>query len=252
MIFYPGRSELININPRIQIEKPRGESSLYSSLISFWKLNELSGNRADSIGNNTLVDNNTVGNSTGLVYANCADLVPANNEFLDVASNAGLVTGDVTFWCGLWVKRNSNTTGHVIGKGWNTPNTREWVLYHESVTQKVAFYVGYGGVAQSTQNIAQSGTLANSTWYFLLFWHDSVGNTINIQVNNGTVASVAHSNGLNTSTSDFVIGSDWGGTIWNGQVGPVMFGKNYVPTVADRTFLYNSGVGMTWEAMRAY
>ena len=48
---------------------------------AYWKLDEVSGNRADSVGSETLVDNNTVGSAAGKI-GNASEHIRANNEFL--------------------------------------------------------------------------------------------------------------------------------------------------------------------------
>ena len=71
--------------------------SLYASLVSYWKLDETSGNRADSLGNHELVDTHTVVYSAnGRFGTNCADFtnVP-DDEMLHVANaDAGALKGD--------------------------------------------------------------------------------------------------------------------------------------------------------------
>ena len=45
------------------------------------------------------------------------------------------------------------------------------------------------------------------TWYFIVGWHDSVANTVNIQVNNGAVDSVATGGALQAAgTAELRIG----------------------------------------------
>jgi hypothetical protein len=51
------------------------------------------------------------------------------------------------------------------------------------------------------------GTPATGTWYFVVGWHVSANNTLNIQVNNGTVNSVAWSAEVLSGSADFAIGA---------------------------------------------
>mgnify|MGYP001559817751 CR=1 FL=1 len=89
--------------------------ALTDSLISYWKLDESSGNAADSEGSNTLTNNNT----TPFVAAkinNGADLEATSNQSFSItdAAQTGLdITGDFSFQA--WVKLESAATGFSYG-----------------------------------------------------------------------------------------------------------------------------------------
>lgn len=53
--------------------------------LAYWKLDEASGNRADSVGSYTMTDNNTVGSTAGKI-GNASDHIRANNEYFSNAS----------------------------------------------------------------------------------------------------------------------------------------------------------------------
>lgn len=58
--------------------------SLSTNLISYWKLDETSGNAVDSVGSNTLTNNNSVSFSTALIN-NGANFGTANtNKYYQV------------------------------------------------------------------------------------------------------------------------------------------------------------------------
>lgn len=57
---------------------------LLNGLVAYWKMDEASGTRSDSIGNYTLTDNNTVGSATGLI-GNCASMVYTAGEYLSLS-----------------------------------------------------------------------------------------------------------------------------------------------------------------------
>ena len=69
------------------------DSDLANSLVAFWKLDEASGQRNDSIGTNHLADNNTVLSAAGKVYPLAATFAADANEYLSIASNAALSAG---------------------------------------------------------------------------------------------------------------------------------------------------------------
>lgn len=85
-----------------------------SGIVSYWKLDETSGTRVDSIGSNDLTDNNTVGYGTGKV-SNAADFEADNSEYLSVANNASInLTRDITMMC--WSKSETNKTTAFLDK----------------------------------------------------------------------------------------------------------------------------------------
>lgn len=75
--------------------------ALKDNLISYWKLEESSGTRADAHGSNNLTDNFTVTSGAGKI-GTAADFELSNTESLSVGDNPGLsMTGDFTI--ALWV-----------------------------------------------------------------------------------------------------------------------------------------------------
>lgn len=222
--------------------------SLLTSLISYWKLDEGSGNRADANGSNTLTDNNTVTSATGKINS-AADFERDNNEFLSHTDNADLSTGDIDFSFACWVNLESKPAAqnlYIAAKGDSDPTT-EWAL----------FYRGFGGtdrfrftINQFTANVDDDplGSPAIGTWHFIVCWHDSVADTISIQTNNGAVASTA-TGGLGPQDlgGSFRLGG-FDGTAtfaFDGLIDEVGFWKR-VLTAQERTDLYNAGAGLAY------
>jgi hypothetical protein len=79
-------------------------------------------------------------------------------------------------------------------------------------------------------------------------WHDAVADTLNIQVNDGTVDFMATGGALqsaNVAPLDIGRRSGTSSNIyWDGRIDQVMFWKR-VLTSGERTQLYNSGSGVT-------
>jgi len=217
-----------------------GSSPLHDSLISFWNLDEASGTRNDSVGTNHLTDNNTVTQAVGKI-AEAAQFTRANSESLSIASNATLVTGDIDFTFAAWVYQDSSpgagSTYYIASKA------PEWILLVENVGSRLDFYIN------DTLRVRADafGAPPTATWYFVVVWHDATANTINIQVNNGTVNSQATGATVPpTSTNPFYLGQyGSGATFWDGRIDAVGFWKR-VLTAAERTSLYNSGNGQQY------
>jgi len=230
-----------------------GGNGLLNALIAYWPGNEASGNALDvHINGLHLTDYNTVTNDTGLVYATARQYTAANLEYhrRDSYSFAG-EDNDLT----------------VAG----------WVY----LATKAAFRFAFGNAYQSYAVIFEGGpdryvwrgkTMPNgwwattaisfgspplATWTFIVAWHDAVNDEVCVQINDGTVDSVANANGIRNTGIDrkFVIGRDVdsGGWHWNGRVGPTAFWKSGaggggVLTAAQRTALYNGGAGLPYTS----
>ena len=220
-------------------------SGLLTSLISYWTLDEASGTRVDSVTSsaNDLTDNNTVTQNPGKI-SNAAQFTAANLEFLSRADNASLSTGDIDFTLAGWVYLDSLGAFRVaVGKRENATNREYWFEVNNS--DQMRFIVSSNGALQDGVVTASSVTLSTGTWYFVVAWHDSVANTVNIQVNNGTAHSAAFSLGVFDGGSRFAIGVGESSNYWNGRIDEVGFWKR-VLTAAERTNLYNAGTGVTY------
>jgi hypothetical protein len=226
--------------------------ALTTSLISYWELEEASGTRNDSHSTNHLTDNNTVLSAAGKV-GNAADFERDNGEFLDRADNAALSTGNIDFTVCAWIKLESLSGGlkqTIVAKG--DGSNAEYVL-RTTTDDKGEFFV-YGSAAFGNSGVITAstfGTLSTGTWYFFVAWHDSVADTLNIQINNGTPESTSHTLGVFDSTAHFQIGSysDFN-EAFDGLIDQVGFWKR-VLTAPERTSLYNSGNGLSYAALSA-
>lgn len=219
-------------------------SSVYdANLKAYWKFDEASGNAVDSKGANTLTDNNTVGTAAGKINS-ARDFNAASSEDFSIADNNDLSTGDIdcTGWC--WWKYDAvlgaGQFPGIIGK-WQAGQL-EYQAYLNGDNQRVQFTVSNDGTATTEVRADNFGDPSEGAWHFMVFWHDSVANTINIQIDNGTVDSTPYSAGIFDGTSTFTIGSAGTGNYWTGQIDEVGFTKR-VLTVDERDALYGSTLG---------
>lgn len=217
-------------------------ASLRTSLVAYWKLNEVSGTRADSVGANTLADNNTVTSATGVV-GSAASFASANSESLSIDDNAALSLADgPDASIAFWLKLTTVATARLVSKWDNTAGDLEYSVL--VVTDKVRFAVSGDGTA--APSVEWGSTLSAATWYHVCAWHDSVADIIAISVNNGTPVTLAHTAGIFNSTSVFTLGAlSGGGQHLNGALDELGIWKK-VLTPAERDALYNSGAGLTY------
>lgn len=222
----------------------KSASALLNSLISYWKLDEASGTRNDAHGANHLTDNNTVTQAAGRI-GNAGQFTSANSEYLSIADNAALSTGDIDFTIAFWVYYDSNFSS-IITKGTSeTTAGREYVVKAIAGGNNIVFQVSDGA---SETTLFGGPNLALGSWYYVIVWHDSVGDTINRQVNDGGVDSVAWSTGVQDGAGTFRLGVNCnadGGSFHDGRIDEVGFWTR-VLTAAERTSLYNAGAGLAY------
>lgn len=220
-------------------------NKLLDKLVSYWPLDEQSGNRRDLVGNNTLTDNATVtgnpGPSSNLVLA--SQFTALNTEYLSITSNSSLQTGDIDFtWC-FWVYLDSITGQMMFVAKYGSAGFREYLVGLNGAGTRWLIEVSSDGTA-AVSNAA--GTLVPTTtaWHFLVAWHDSINDTLNLQVDNDTLGSTAYSSGVFVGTEDLRIGfgNAAGDTATNGRICGVGFWKR-VLDASERTWLYKDGIG---------
>lgn len=222
--------------------------ALTDNLISYWKLDEASGNALDAHGSNTLTETSgTIDAATGVINGG-RDFESIDTEYFTCADNAGLSAGDVDFTIAAWVRRESLAFGAIASKhNGATIAGSEWTLvFQTSPADRFRFSV-YSGSSE-TQVIANNfGAPVVDTWYHVVAWHDSVSNVIGISVNAGTPNTEAHTTGVNDTTAGFFIGVSGAaaGTYHDGIIDEVGFWKR-VLTSDERTSLYNSGSGLAY------
>lgn len=221
--------------------------ALIDNLISHWKLDEASGNALDAHGSNDLTDNNTVGSASGKLNG-ARDFESGSSEWFSIGDNTDLSTGDIDFAFAAWVQLESKPGGaiNIVAK---RGGSLEYAVRYDGATDRFDFFVtsdGTGGTL-SLVRADNLGSPSTATWYFVMAWHDATANTINIQVNDGTVDSQSHSGGVFDGSNDFGMGAYSGGLEpWDGLIDSVSFWKR-VLTSGERTQLYNSGAGLDYD-----
>lgn len=217
--------------------------ALTTNLVAYWSLEEASGSRADATGRgNTLLETGTPGNAAGIV-SNAAVLDTSN--YLSLATNADVSPGDTDFTWALWMRsRISISNMDVLGKWAGGQLEYDFYLSAGAVLSFLVSTTGsdFPGIAASS-----FGALAPTTWYWVCAWHDSVGNTLNVCINNGTVDSVAHSAGVFQGTAALLLAKSNFVTAFDGRLDEVGLWHR-VLTSGERAQLYNAGAGLAYSA----
>lgn len=197
----------------IQAKRSAGASSLLTGLVAYWKLDESSDgsvqvDRADSSGAGiTLTDGNTTASGT-LGGDAAADFEASNSETLTAASDLAALdfNGNQSFTIAFWFRFESSAADQYLLSKWQTPDFQYGVTF-QNTTDRLRFLVSADGTS-STAVLADSlGAVSNAVDYFVVCWHDADADTINIQVNDGTVDSAAHSTGIFNGSTIFRLGN---------------------------------------------
>lgn len=214
--------------------------ALTDSLVSYWKLEEASGTRADSHGTNHLTDNNTVTQATGKL-GNAAQFTAANSEWLSIADNASLSAGDTDFTLAAWVYLDSKSADR-----WFAAKGGEYMFGYRNGSDRLIFIVAKAGNPTSI-TAGTFGSPPTATWLHVVGWHDAVADQIGIAVNAGTANTAAYSAGVDDSTSAFEVGRGdfFGLNYMDGRIDALGFWRR-VLTAQERTDLYNGGAGLEY------
>lgn len=235
-------------------EQPAGfavdtTGTLANGLVTYWKLDEASGSRADSKGTNVLTDNNTVTQAAGK-KGTAAQFTVANREYLSIPDNDDLSAGaGVSFTIAGWIYFDSigGDARFLAAKYDFTTNNREWNLeYNGVVSNRFNLRVSANGTVASADVTANNfGVASVNTWYFVVAWHDAVNDEIGISINNGTPNTAAYSGDVFNGNSIFEVGANVVNAGYhNGRIDEVGFWKR-VLTAQERADLYNAGNGNT-------
>src|SRR3990167_6109153 len=182
-----------------------------------------------------------------------AQFTAANSEYLSRADNAALSMGDIDFTIETWVYMDTTpTSGNAmtfLGK-WENP-VFEYVVACLNEAGVITFAIEVRDTANTTTTIRRAttfGTPSTATWYQIISYHDAAGNLLGIQVNNGTADETAYADGVLDSTAAFQIGRVTSTSYMNGRIGVTRIWKRTL-TAAEKTYLYNAGVGRAYDEL---
>jgi hypothetical protein len=227
-------------------------SSLLTAIAGNWNLNDASGgpyaDQTSLVG--SLTGNNSPTTGTGLVFATAASLASASSQWLSKASSSAIQSGGADFTFAIWFKLVSFGGGTVelFSKRSNSAaSADEYVGFVTSTA--ASFFVGNGSV-QVGATLTQ--TITTGVWHLFTGWFDKNAGTVNLQFDNGTIATPQALAGTPLQgAASLSVGADVQGTVnfMNGLMGPLMFWKSAaggggVLSSSQRTGLWNSGSGI--------
>lgn len=230
-------------------------ASIRQNLISYWKLEEASGSRADSFGSNTLTDNNTVTQATGKL-GNAGQFTAANSEYLSRTGTTfsnGVSALSVSCWFYLDSLPTAGGSMCLCSK-WANPEDNQFTFQvnefggNVRLQTYIAITTGDGG----TDSDRGSTNLTTGTWYHAVLVYDGSQATATDRVKqylNGVQETDTHGGGdfvtsLSASTGVLCLGSLGAAFAYlmDGRIDSVGLWTR-VLTQVEITALYNNGNG---------
>lgn len=215
-----------------------------AAMVAWWKLDETSGARLDSHGNNHLTDVNTVGYAAGK-QGSAADIVGANAEYMTAVNSDAVQFGardwSIVGW--YYPKTPVSSYPRILSK---TLSSYEVDL---AATSPPGLYI-YSAAPATLVNLSWSSSPALNTWHFFAAWHDWAARTAYLQIDNGTPVSRTYAGTPNTSANALAFGANSVGTAvtqFNGYLDEIAKFNNYILTADERSALYADGAGVTYE-----
>jgi len=220
-------------------------------LVSYYKLSEAAGgDRIDSATDNDLSEVvSTVAQGASIVTN--ADGASASfdgvGEYLSKASPSLLNTGAGSFTISFWARIDGSLASNqgAVSKFTPTGDQRQFIVFFFGAsTATWRFGVSSDGLDDFGVNDDDVITATGET-HFVLAWYDGAADTINIQVDDGTVLSAAGPTAVHQGTAGLDVGrADIGvEAVLNGVMEEVAIWRR-VLTSAERTSLYNGGDGV--------
>lgn len=222
---------------------PDAATTLTNGLIAFWKLDETSGTRYDSIGNNDLADSNTVLYQASRImqptWGNAADFEKSTTEFLWTADNADLsFNSEDNFLISAWVKREQVDIHGLVSKSGGNND----VEYSLDIQNSDAYFRTGNSNASSSSAATSGGVAGVGVWCFLCGWYNTVTDSIYVQIDDGTpVRGLAVTEPVD-SDDVFLIGSRYVASYhYDGLIDNVGIWGRCSPELADSIYAMGRG-----------
>lgn len=233
------RTELYNLGASIKNPFTDNGEGFREGLVSYWKLDEQSGTREDSVGSNDLTDNNTVGYAAGK-SGNAASGVTVQAEYLGVASPIGLIDNQTDFSVSCWVKWDSAQTGAArgfleIGNAVN--DSSPFLLFQKDTNDDLNVYWGGAYVG--------AYTASNGNWYHVVFTYNSTTTAWVAYVNGASHQSGSTADSNFNPANEFHLLSGYG-NYFTGEVDEAAIWTRIL-SADEVAALYASGAGRFYD-----
>lgn len=224
--------------------------ALTDNLVSYWKLDESSGNATDSVGSNTLTNINSA-SYIGAKINNGILLNKSSFQYLKILNNLGIVWNSL-YTFSFWIK----LTNEITSGNYNLLDHRCLVVSSDTAMQSVQYEYNSGtrrliffrtrNNPFSIEQINYNITLGTSNYVHVIMTYDGV--TLEGFVNGisiGTIASACTTPVIDSNTG-FSLGGDlFGGAYDDGIIDEVGVWSR-VLSAPEITTIYNSGYGLQY------
>lgn len=218
---------------------------LTTGLTAFWKMDEASGERADSSGNgyNLTEAAEGVGGVAGKLN-NAASLIGSVDSFL-YSDNSVFSTSGGTITVSCWVKFNAvDADMSIIGKHTGGGLPDGYKLFFSSLDNAFVFTQGDSGSAAADQ-LVHSGAVVDGVWYHITCGFDGSNHFMSI---NGGVRELDGGLEASNAVGDFMVGLDNEGlAALDGLIDEVGIWMGTVLTDEQITALYNGGTPLPFN-----
>lgn len=184
--------------------------------------------------------------SIGVKTGGAGQFTAANSEYLSIADNASLSVDGSTFSVACFFYADSLATQRTLLCKFKTGSDGEfWLKVDDSDTSALRFIVYNGSTSSAVST--PTATIATGGFYFVVAWLDS-DLIPRISVNGVVTEGVAPlATAIAASDAPFTIGArNTGSNLWDGRISRALLAKR-VWTSAERTWLFNSNAGRTYE-----
>lgn len=225
--------------------------ALTTNLVSYWKLDESSGNAADSVGSNTLTNNNTATFSAGKIN-NGANLASASTQYFSIAdaSQTGLdLSGDFTF--NLWYKLTdlSATYRGLITKYKSDDTALAYSLqvYPNATHPQFILHLSSGGTFGPYETYQATGQ-GTGAWHMLTISYNATTGVGSWYIDGSSVSPTVSGTmptSIYNSAEAFLLGKGAGSNGMNGSLDEVGI-WNRALSASEVSQLYNGGAGLQY------
>lgn len=218
-------------------------------LVSWWALEEDSGDAVDSHGTNHLTRTGTINNADAL-QGKGINFQNVSGRYLSLANNASVNFGHEDFTIGCWFKPET-----LYGGDYPMP------FIHKGNAGGATYYEYFLGANESKKvglktrdgNTEWGSVMTEGNWYFAVGWHVASENKSYLQVNNGSALSYTDTKGGGTTYNDIRFGRNQytGHDVGIKGILDEMFFYRRALSDNERSWLYNNGDGRRYSELRS-
>ncbi len=212
-----------------------------ANLVSWWSLNEASGDRADSVGSTTLAALNEPGSAAG-VQGSALSVDSASDEVLVQApDNADISLNATNFSISGWINF-SDIPG--VDQVWLVKGVAGAYDYYFYLRADGKIVFAFSPDGENIYSVASAQSLSPANWYHVAAVYD--GAQVVLYINAGTPASLEYNSGIFDGSAALKIGTFDYGTGISQSIDEVAIWKRAL-TPNEISWLYNNGAGRSFS-----